>query len=92
MCMSSDPDRRYDWIEYEDGTFLGEGNTDQCISKIIFLYLERKYLYSNFYNGLFNSSSTYLNQTNFNNDFQAVASTGFGQGSLFLKKNRRQPF
>jgi len=34
VCMSSDPYRRYDWIEYEDGTFLGEGNTDQCINKI----------------------------------------------------------
>jgi hypothetical protein len=34
VCMSSDPHRRYDWIEYEDGTILGEGNTDQCINKI----------------------------------------------------------
>jgi len=33
VCMSSDPDRRYDWIEYEDGTILGEG-TGQCINKI----------------------------------------------------------
>lgn len=32
VCMSADPDRRYDWIEYEDGTILGEG-TGQCISK-----------------------------------------------------------
>ena len=33
VCMSQNPDRRYDWIQYEDGTILGD-NTDQCISKI----------------------------------------------------------
>jgi len=33
VCMSSDPERRYDWIEYEDGTVLGQG-TAECKNKI----------------------------------------------------------
>jgi len=32
VCMSSDPDRRYDWIEYEDGTILGHDG--KCSNKI----------------------------------------------------------
>merc|ERR1719295_1732914 len=32
VCMSQDPERRYDGVEYEDGTILG--NTKQCINKI----------------------------------------------------------
>jgi len=32
VCMSQSPERRYDWIEYEDGTQLGQ--TGQCINKI----------------------------------------------------------
>lgn len=32
VCMSEDPGRRYDWVEYEDGTFLGENK--QCRNKI----------------------------------------------------------
>ena len=33
VCMSgTNPERRYDWIEYEDGTMLGR-KSDQCISK-----------------------------------------------------------
>ena len=32
VCMSSNPQRRYDWIEYEDGRVLG--TKDQCVNKI----------------------------------------------------------
>jgi len=32
VCMSQDPTRRYDWIEYEDGRILGK--KDQCANKI----------------------------------------------------------
>lgn len=32
VCMSQDKRRRYDWIEYEDSTLLGDKG--QCISKL----------------------------------------------------------
>jgi len=32
VCMSEDPSRRYDWVEYEDGTILGDNK--QCKNKI----------------------------------------------------------
>jgi len=32
VCMSPGQERRYDWVEYEDGTILG--NKQQCINKI----------------------------------------------------------
>jgi len=32
VCMSQNPQRRYDWIEYEDGRVLG--NKGQCVNKI----------------------------------------------------------
>ena len=36
VCMSgANRERRYDWVEYEDGTMLGR-KSDQCISKSIF--------------------------------------------------------
>ena len=31
VCLSQNPERRYDWIEYEDGTRLGRKG--QCASK-----------------------------------------------------------
>jgi len=31
VCMSQDPERRYDWVEYEDGTSLGN-TMGQCAS------------------------------------------------------------
>ena len=30
VCMSNQANRKYDWIEYEDGTILG--NKNQCVS------------------------------------------------------------
>jgi len=32
VCMSQDPKRRYDWVEYSDGTSLGQV-TEKCLSK-----------------------------------------------------------
>lgn len=32
VCMSNDANRKYDWIEYEDGQLLG--NKGQCVNKI----------------------------------------------------------
>ena len=31
VCLSTDPSRKYNWIEFEDGTVLG--TRDQCPSK-----------------------------------------------------------
>lgn len=31
VCMSQDPGRMYEWVEYEDGRVLGK--MDQCVSE-----------------------------------------------------------
>ena len=35
VCLSQDRQRKYDWVEYENGIELGEQK--QCISEYIFL-------------------------------------------------------
>ena len=32
VCMAEEAGRRYDWVEYEDGTLLGSKGT--CVNKI----------------------------------------------------------
>ena len=39
VCMSQDPHRRYDWIEYEDGRILGKKG--ECVSKFFNFYFPR---------------------------------------------------
>ena len=41
--MSTQGNRKYDWIEYEDGTILG--NKNQCNSKFQISFIQKSLLY-----------------------------------------------
>ena len=63
VCMSQDPKRKYDWIEYEDGRILG--HKQQCASMYI-LYLSEFKSYLNitrsYFQILLHKSSKNLNK------------------------------